>query len=226
MQSDPRTEFLRALPSPVHALILALEERNPVTAAHGRRVAASALRLAEFSHRFRRDELRQVFLAGYLHDVGKLAIPISILEKPEPLNASEWEVVQMAPVCGESLLRPYLPPGDPIVEAIRAGHERWDGCGYPDGLYGAEIPEIAQVVLIADTLDALRMHQAYRSASGIRDALKVLQAGAGRDYAPKWVELALRLWSRGVVRPGPAPTPVPRMHSDNELGFGAHRHAA
>lgn len=226
MPSDPLTEFLRLLPSPVHALLLALEERNPATAAHGRRVATTALRLAEFSHRCTPSQLRQVFLAGYLHDIGKLAIPLSILEKPDPLEPSEWEVVQMGSVCGESLLRPYLPPGDPIVEAVRAEHERWDGRGYPDGLRGAQIPEIARIVLIADTLDALRMHQAYRRASGTRDALKVLEAGAGRAFDPFFVQIALRLWGQGVVRPGPAPTPIPRMHSDNELGFGSQRRAA
>jgi HD-GYP domain-containing protein (c-di-GMP phosphodiesterase class II) len=226
MPSDPLTEYLRRLPSPVHSLLLALEERNPATAAHGRRVAAMALRLAEFSHRFDPEQLRQVFLAGYLHDLGKLAVPLSILESPEPLEPAEWEVVQMASACGEALLRPYLPPGDPIVEAVRAEHERWDGRGYPDGLHGIEIPEIARIVLIADTLDALRMHQAYRRATGTRDALKVLENGAGSQFDPHWVQMALRLWGEGVVRPGPAPTPIPRMHSDNELGFGSQRRAA
>jgi HD domain len=116
----------------------------------------------------------------------------------------------MASVCGEALLRPYLPPGDSIVEAVRGEHERWDGRGYPDGLHGAETPEIARIVLIADT----------------RDALKVLEAGAGRTFAPYWVQMALRLWGEGLVRPGPAPTPIPRMHSDNELDFGNQRRAA
>jgi HD-GYP domain-containing protein (c-di-GMP phosphodiesterase class II) len=226
MPSDPLHDSLRLLPSPVHALLLALEERNPTTAAHGRRVAAAALQLAKFSHRCAPAQLRQVFLSGYLHDLGKLAIPLSILEKSEPLEPAEWEVVQMASTCGEGLLRPYLPPGDPIVEAVRTEHERWDGRGYPDRLQGAQIPEIARIVLIADTLDALLMHQAYRRASGMRDALKVLEAGAGKQFDPDWVQMALRLWGEGVVRPGPALTPIPRMHSDNELGFGSQRRAA
>lgn len=207
-------------------MLRSLEERNPTTAAHGRRVGAAALQLAEFSHRCEPHLLRQIFLAGYLHDLGKLAVPLAVLEKPEPLEPNEWEIVQMSSVCGESLLRPYLPPGDPIVAAVRSEHERWDGRGYPDALQGEDIPMIARIVLIADTLDALRTHQAYRRATGTRDALKVLEAGAGTQFDPYWVQMAIRLWGEGMVRPGPAPTPIPHLHRDHELRFGAQNRAA
>ena len=226
MRSAPISPCLRLLPAPVQALVQALEERNPATAAHGRRVATLALQLAEFSHRLARPELEQVFLAGYLHDLGKLVVPVSILEKPGPLDRQEWEIVHMATTCGESLLKPYFPPGDPLVEAIRNAREHWDGTGSPDGLRADDIPPTARIVLIADTLDALSMHTAYRRPSGRREALKVLASGAGSQFDPAWVELALRLWGEGVRRPGPAPTPIPFLHSDRQLHFEGQRRRA
>lgn len=210
----------------MQALLRTLEETHPATAAHGRRVASTALRLAEFSHRCDAPTLRQVFLTGYLHDLGKIAVPATILDKPGELDSAEWEIVQMASTCGESLLKPYFSPGEPIVEAVRSEHERWDGCGYPDGLRAEQIPLVARIVLIADTLDALHMHTAYRRAKGVQDALKVLAAGAGTQFDPEWVEYALRLWSNGAAEPGPAPTPIPSLHSDRQLRFGGEQRRA
>lgn len=189
-------------------------------------MAATALRLAEFSHRCDAPTLRQVFLAGYLHDLGKIAVPASILDKAGELDADEWEVVRMASTCGESLLKPYFPPGELLVEAVRSEHERWDGSGYPDGLRGEQIPLVSRIVLIADTLDALHMHTAYRQASGMQEALKVIAAGAGTQFDPEWVDLALRLWSNGLRATGPAPTPIPSLHSARQLRFGGEQRRA
>ena len=210
----------------MQALLRTLEEIHPATAAHGRRVAASALRLAEFSHQCDAPTLRQVFLAGYLHDLGKIAVPASILDKAGELDPGEWEVVRMASTCGESLLKPYFPPGERIVEAVRSEHERWDGSGYPDGLHGDQIPLIARIVLIADTLDALHMHTAYRRATGMQEALKVLATGAGSQFDPEWVKYAMRLWSNGARATGPAPTPIPSLHSARQLHFGSGQRRA
>lgn len=212
---------LARLPRPIHALVAALEERSPSTAAHCRRVGTAALRLAAFSHRLDQAGLDEVFLAGYLHDLGKLGVPLAVLDKPAALDAEEWEVVRLAPVHGASLLRPFLPPGSTLVDAVRAEHERWDGGGYPDGLAGEEIPQAARIVQIADTLDALRIHTAYRRATGLQDALKVLRCGAGRQFDPVWVERATRLWGHGARAAGPAPTEVPLGHSNRELLFSS-----
>lgn len=208
---------LGRLPHPVHQLVASLEERSPAIAAHGRRVGAAALQLAAFAHRFDQAGLEQIFLAGYLHDIGKLGVPLSILDKPDALTQDEWEIVRLAPVHGASLLRPLLAPGAPLVDAVRGEHERWDGGGYPDGLVGEEIPEVARIVLIADTLDALRLHTAYRAACGLDDALRVLRAGAGRQFDPAWVDRAVKLWGSGSSCSGPAPTAVPRGHSNHNL---------
>ena len=217
MRSTLSTACLPWLPVPVQVLLRTLEETHPATAAHGRRVASKALRLAEFSHRCDALTLQQVLLTGYLHDLGKIAVPASILDKAGELDAEEWEAVRMASICGESMLKPFFPPGAPLVEAVRSEHERWDGGGYPDGLCGEQIPLCSRIVLIADTLDALQMHTAYRHARGLQEALKVLAAGAGTQFDPEWVELAVRLWSSGLRIAGPAPTPTPSLHSARQL---------
>lgn len=219
MNSPPLNACYRRLPQAVHSLLTALEERSPSTVAHARRVGAAAYRLAEFSRRMDQGTCEQIFLAGYLHDLGKLVVPMAILDKPAPLTPAEWEVVRMAAPCGESLLRPFFQPGEALVEAVRHEHERWDGGGYPDGLCGQQIPEWSRIVLIADTLDALRIHQAYRRASGASQALRVIAEGAGTQFDPQWVDYALRLWGQGLRASGPSPTPIPRLHSDRELSF-------
>jgi HD-GYP domain-containing protein (c-di-GMP phosphodiesterase class II) len=221
--SSTRTPIHR-LPTSILDLCRSLEERSPATAAHCRRVASTARRLAEYSQRFNPDQLDDIFLAGYLHDLGKLVVPTSILDKPEPLNSAEWQVIRNSAVCGESLLKPFLDPGHELIEAVRSEHERWDGHGYPDGLCGENIPQTARIVLIADTMDSLRIHSAYRSARGLGESLKVLTQGAGSQFDPEWVEFAVRLWKPevkffldlGETQPL---TSAPLAHNNRELSF-------
>ncbi len=187
-------DCINRLPLPVHNLCASLEEKSPPTAAHCRRVAFAAMELASFSYRFNEEELCAIFHSGLLHDIGKLVVPMSILDKPSSLSGAEWEVIRASAVCGESLLRPFLRPGDPVIEAVRHEHERWDGSGYPEGLQGEQIPVASRIVHIADTMDALRIHTAYRSARGTDESIQVLIEGAGSQFDPDWVDLACRLW--------------------------------
>jgi len=207
------------LPPGVRTLLRTLEERSPSTAAHGRRVAEASAHLAAFSGRFRPVEVEHAFLVGLLHDIGKLVVPLAVLDKQGALTADEWEEVRLAAPCGHALIRPFFPPGHPVVDAVRAEHERWDGGGYPDGLEGASIPEYARIALIADTLDALRSHQAYRRATGLQDALMVVHGESGRQFDPDWVDRALRLWQVGPRQLRVPPTPAPDLHRACELSF-------
>lgn len=218
-------DCLSRLPLPILNLCTSLEEKSPPTAAHCRRVAYAAMELAAFSYRFSEDELCTIFHTGYLHDIGKLVVPMSILDKPSRLSDAEWEVIRASAVCGESLLRPFLRPGDPVIDAVRHEHERWDGTGYPEGLYGEQIPVASRIVLIADTLDALRIHTNYRSARGAEESIQALLDGSGSQFDPEWVELAVRLWANNpnVSRNGQAqtstPTSLPVAHNNRELAF-------
>jgi HD-GYP domain-containing protein (c-di-GMP phosphodiesterase class II) len=183
------------------------------------------MELASFSYRFTEDELCSIFHSGFLHDIGKLVVPMSILDKPSRLSDADWEVIRTSAVCGESLIRPFLRPGDPVVDAVRHEHERWDGAGYPEGLYGEQIPVASRIVHIADALDAMRIHTSYRSAKGVEESIQVLVEGAGGQFDPEWVELACRLWAirpdakrKAQSRQGP-PTSVPVAHNNRELNL-------
>lgn len=205
------------LPAPVLRLLDALAEHHPETAQHALRVAARAEELAHFGRPRDRGFREAAGLVGWLHDLGKLVVPRSILNKPGPLDASEWQVVQTASACGESLLRPFFPPGNRLIEAIRNEHERWDGGGYPDRLYGEEIPELARLVLVADTLDAVSHHAPYRLAQSEAHAVATLRAGAGTQFDPRWVELAGRLWGGAQLAEIEGQPAAPRLHSHRHL---------
>src|SRR5262249_10578881 len=125
-----------------------------------------------------------------LHDIGKVGIPESILNKPDRLTAEEYRLVCDHPVIGESILSPVV--RDPVVlAAIRHHHERLDGKGYPDGLWGAQVPLLAGIIAIGDCFDALTSNRAYRNALPEDDALEVLRAGAGSQFDPEFVRVFL-----------------------------------
>jgi len=127
------------------------------------------------------DETRVVERAALLHDIGKLAIPAAILDKPGALSDDEWTVVQRHPVFGEAVVAAVAP--DPEVQQlVRHHHERWDGRGYPDGLAGEEIPLGARVIAACDAFDAMTSTRVYRPACGTDAALAEIVEGAGTQF--------------------------------------------
>jgi two-component system cell cycle response regulator len=121
--------------------------------------------------------------AALLHDIGKLAIPRAILEKPGALDDGEWAIVRRHPVLGEAVVR-ALSPDDELARLVRHHHERWDGTGYPDALAGDEIPLGARVIAACDTFDAITAERAYRPARGTRAALAEVARAAGTQLDP------------------------------------------
>src|SRR5258708_37870686 len=131
-------------------------------------------------------ELQELRIACLLHDVGKVAVPDSILMKPGCLNAEETEIVRQHPLVGERICAP-LKSLRRILPVIRHHHERMDGSGYPDGLRGEQIPVQARVLQIADIYDALTTDRPYRVALTSEEALQILhhEAASGRlDTSP------------------------------------------
>jgi two-component system cell cycle response regulator len=164
------------------ALLRAQTERDRALGAHASDVADLAEPVARRLG-LTQEQLLQVRQAAELHDVGKLAIPDAILEKPGPLTADELELVRRHPVVGERILA-SAPALLGVAEIVRSTHERFDGGGYPDGLSGTEIPVIARIVAVCDAFDAMTSNRPYRPALPQEEALAELRRCAGTQFDP------------------------------------------
>src|SRR5206468_9376636 len=130
------------------------------------------------------EALEQLALGAELHDIGKLAIPDAILNKPEPLTPDEWAFISRHTVIGERIVS-AAPPLEPVGRIIRASHERMDGGGYPDGLLGEEIPLLARVIAVCDAYDAMTSERPYRTAVDAASAVAELRrSAAGGQFDP------------------------------------------
>lgn len=180
-ETESKIWILRA----AHALAAAVEAKDPYTAGHATRVTAYAMSLAEAVGGI--DVLR-FRMAGDLHDVGKIGVPDTVLNKPERLTPEEAALVKKHPEVGARILEPLI--DDPMVlGVVRWHHERWDGQGYPDGLAGDRIPLEARVLAVADTLDAMTSHRAYRRGLPLEVAVEEIRRCAGTQFDPGVVEV-------------------------------------
>jgi diguanylate cyclase (GGDEF)-like protein/putative nucleotidyltransferase with HDIG domain len=170
----------------VESLALAIDAKDGVTHGHIRRVQQIALALAEHV-RVTPDELQAIRVGSLTHDVGKLAVPDTILAKSGRLSPEEFERVKTHVQVGVRILEPVQFPW-PVVEVVRTHHERWDGLGYPHGLAGEAIPLGGRIVAIADVFDALTAPRPYRSALGFDEAHSIIRAGSGTQFDPRLVE--------------------------------------
>ena len=168
------------------ALALSAGAREGLPERHVRQVAELSRSIAE-SLGLTEDAVLRCRLGGWLHDIGKVAIPDTVLTKPGPLDEHEQAVMHTHAEVGEQIVARIagLAQAAPVV---RHHHERWDGSGYPDGLAGEEIPLEARVVATADAYSALTSDRVYRPACSVAEALAELRASAGSHYDPRCVE--------------------------------------
>lgn len=172
--------------SAVESLALAIDAKDCGTHRHIRRVQQIAVLLGERVG-VPDDVLQAIRVASLTHDVGKLAVPDTILSKAGRLNSEEFERVKSHVAIGASILEPVQFPW-PVIEIVRTHHERWDGLGYPAGLKGEAIPLGGRVVAIADVFDALTSERPYRTALSYEEAHAVIRAGSGTQFDPRVVE--------------------------------------
>jgi putative nucleotidyltransferase with HDIG domain len=179
-------ELKRSYRATVRALANAVEARDAYTGRHAERVAAYGLAIAAAGGIDPVDSPEMEF--GFLlHDVGKVAVPDAILFKPAALSAEEEAVIRQHPVVGWEILREIDFLGEAKL-VVRHHHERWDGAGYPDGLRGDDIPQLARVFAVADTLDALTTDRPYRPATTFEAARAEIESAAGSQFDPDVVE--------------------------------------
>ena len=191
LQGELREMYVATMAS----LAEVVEAKDPTTRGHLDRTHRYGLVLAE-----RIDpELAARPEVGYgffLHDIGKVAVPGSILCKPGPLDDEEWTVMREHPVIGAQIISPmrFL---QGAVEIVRTHHERWDGEGYPHGLRGEQIPLPARIFAVADSFDAMTSHRPYRAAMPLERALAEIGEGAGSQFDPDVARAFLQLVDRG-----------------------------
>ena len=179
-------------------LLSTLTEREPQLGEHLHDVAKLATAVGRELD-MSPEELDEVARAAELHDVGKVAIPDAILNKPGPLDEAEWSFMRRHTIIGERILL-SAPALRPVARLVRSSHERWDGSGYPDGLAGEEIPLGARVVAVCDAFDAMTTDRPYRSKRSERSALRELVACASVQFDPRVVNAFVR--ALGKVKPG------------------------
>ncbi|GAC1439172.1 MAG: hypothetical protein NVSMB51_16700 [Solirubrobacteraceae bacterium] len=167
-------------------LLSALGEQQPALRAHVKDVTFLAGDVAR-QLGMAPEEIDDVIRAAELHDVGKIAVPRDILEKPEALNAAEWDVMRRHTIIGERMLA-VAPALRSIAPLVRSSHERWDGGGYPDGLAGESIPIGSRIVAVCDSFDAMTVDRPYRRGMPQAQALAELRCCAGSQFDPRVVE--------------------------------------
>ncbi|MGH7678554.1 MAG: HD domain-containing phosphohydrolase [Gemmatimonadaceae bacterium] len=186
---------LRDLESRFHDLVRKwaqdIESKDAYTLGHCERVAQVACALAE-ELGFDATTMFWFRVGALLHDVGKIVVPVEILNKNGPLTPEERAWMERHPVAGVELLREVEFPGD-VLPMIRGHHERYDGHGYPDGLAGEDIPLAARILCVADVFDALTTDRPYRQAFDASDALKLMRADTGRQFDPEILAAFMRI---------------------------------
>jgi response regulator RpfG family c-di-GMP phosphodiesterase len=172
----------------IQSLAEALELKDPYTRGHSIRVSKYASTIAR-AMGLHGDILRQIELGGHVHDIGKIGVRETVLNKAERLTADEYEHIMTHPVLGWRILAPLLADRPSALNIVRSHHERYDGLGTPDGLNGAGIPLEARIVAVADALDAMTSDRPYRpSEMCLREALDEIRRNALTQFDPRVVE--------------------------------------
>jgi two-component system, cell cycle response regulator len=166
-------------------LLQVLGERTPALLHHLDGVAALALAVGRHM-RLDAESLDVLVRAAEMHDIGKMAIPETILDKPGPLNDEEWVFMRRHTILGERILS-AAPALVPVAKLVRSSHERWDGAGYPDGLTGSDIPLGSRIICACDAYDAITSDRPYSPARSSEEALAELARCAGSQFDPEVV---------------------------------------
>lgn len=180
-----------------------IEAKDKYTHGHTERVTNYSLliarqmaanRSADFSEKF----FENLYIAGMLHDIGKIAVPETILNKTDKLTREEFDIMKRHTLKGEEMLKPLSVFRD-CIDGVKSHHERYDGKGYPEGLKGEAIPMTAAIIAVADTFDAMTTNRPYRQGLSKAEAIAEIKLNAGIQFNPKPVQALLELYEAGKV---------------------------
>jgi putative nucleotidyltransferase with HDIG domain len=192
MYTGTGCDHILADPIPTELFALAMRQ-DAVTFAHGMRVGMHAREMAK-ALGMSKEEENHFTMACCLHDIGKVLLPNELLAKKLPLEADEMALIREHPVLGAELLTSVLGSRAPeLLTIVRSHHERWDGTGYPDGLYGTAIPKWARMCAVLDSYDAMTRQRSYNRVKTDAQARDELWRQRGRQFDSYFVELFLNM---------------------------------
>lgn len=175
----------------ITALSEAVDAKDRYTSGHSKRVALYSRMIAERMGKSK-EEQEEIYRAGLLHDVGKIRVPVEIINKPSKLTDEEYNIIKIHPVTGYHILR-GISGSTMIAIAAKYHHERYDGKGYPNGLSGEKIPEVARILGIADSYDAMTSNRSYRKALP-QDIVKAeIEKGKGTQFDPHIADIMMQM---------------------------------
>ncbi len=183
----------------VDSISKVLAKKDRYTAFHSANVKHYSLYLARYFNLNEADQ-KKIFIAASLHDIGKIAIPKSILSKPSALTGEEFNILKKHPIIGANLLSKITYFKD-IVEIVEYHHEKVDGTGYPYGLKGSEIPFMAQIVCVADAFDALTTNRIYRKAMSVEYAVDEIKKASGTQFDKQIADAFVYLVENEIIKP-------------------------
>jgi len=175
----------------IYTISLMSESRDPYTAGHERRVSQLSCAIAR-ELGLPKDQIEGIRVAGLLHDIGKISVPIEILSKPGKIRDFEFNIIKIHAKEGFDILKKIDFPW-PVAQTVLQHHERMDGSGYPQGLSGSETILEARILAVADVVEAMSSHRPYRPALGIEKALSEITQNRGVRYDPQVVDACLPL---------------------------------
>ncbi|HEY3375761.1 MAG TPA: HD-GYP domain-containing protein [Candidatus Aquicultor sp.] len=178
----------------IMALVEALNAKDPYTRGHSERVTTYSMLLAKALN-LSDEEIDSIYIASFLHDIGKIGIHDNILNKPASLTSEEYELVKSHANISSQIVS-HLPNLSHIAPAVRHHHERHDGYGYPDGLSGESIPLGARILSIADAFDAMTSTRSYRSAFTPQQALNEIKQCAGQQFDPELAQIFVDAYNK------------------------------
>lgn len=192
--NELKTNYLET----VEALAKAIEAKDCMTKGHSERVTELAVAIAR-RMKCSRDEIETLRYAGLLHDIGKISIDDTVLNKASLLTEEEYSLVKMHPIAGEDILS-HIEFFDDVRHIIRQHHERWDGNGYPDKIKGKNILLLSRILQVADSFDAIVSDRSYRDGRGLDDAIRELRRCNGSQFDPAIIECIEKIYRENLLK--------------------------
>ncbi|MBF0518418.1 MAG: HD domain-containing protein [Nitrospirae bacterium] len=183
----------------VHTLAETIEQRDPYTGGHTKRVMSFSIAIAE-TLKLSSRERERLELASVLHDIGKIGVSDNVLRKTTKLTDEEFEEIKTHPASGQQILS-YIEELRDIIPGVKSHHERFDGKGYPEGLKGTDIDLIARIIAVADSFDAMTSDRPYRKGLPFEVALSEVKKCSGTQFDADVVEAFIKACSENKIRP-------------------------